>query len=571
MTTRREFLRATLRNTLTTWLVMNDAMLRSWATESDREPFASHLLAHWPLAHNGDDVAGHAHHATPFGNLRWNVAGPNDQEKAAVEFLGRDGYLEVPRSPLHDPLRQSFTLACWIALPDSHDDVTGDLASQLVAPNGSGFHWSIKTNSVTTNQANERQLQFGLSDAQAHEWKDCGRPGNALLGFSMASHDGTLYVGTCEPAASERGHVYRYAGDQNWIDCGSPDLSNSVTALASFDGQLFAATGKYRVAGSALPESPNTQLGGRIFRYEPPNHWHDCGQLPNTEAVAGLVSFRGHLYASSLYKPAGFYRYEGEKNWVDAGTPNGARRVEALAIFNGFLYASSYDGGNVYRYDGERWEDCGVLGDNTQTYAFAIYRGQLHVGTWPSGRVYRLESDARWTDVGRLGSELEVMGMLVHNGQLIAGTLPSAEVYAYQGGQTWQRLTQLDHTPDVKYRRAWTMAEHRGRVYCTTLPSGHVYSTQIGYLASSDFRMTPGWHHVAVTRSLDQLTLYCDGVALDQITTSPLTIDQPASMPFRIGFGPNDFFRGRMADLRLYDTALTADQLATLSNPSSAR
>ena len=50
------------------------------------------------------------------------------------------------------------------------------------------------------------------------------------------------------------------------------------------------------------------------------------------------------------------------------------------------------------------------------------------------------------------------MGMLVHNGRLVAGTLPWAEVYSYEGDQVWKRLARLDHTPDVKYRRAWTMA-----------------------------------------------------------------------------------------------------------------
>src|SRR5690606_33104255 len=117
---------------------------------------------------------------------------------------------------------------------------------------------------------------------------------------------------------------------------------------------------------------------------------------------------------------------------------------------------------------------CGQLGDNTQTYSFAVYYGRLYVGTWPRGRVYRFEGNNDWTDVGRLGDELEVMGMLVHNGRLIAGTLPLAEVYSYEGDTIWRKLTRLDHTPDVTYRRAWTMAEHNGKVYCSTLPSGKI-------------------------------------------------------------------------------------------------
>ncbi len=150
-------------------------------------------------------------------------------------------------------------------------------------------------------------------------------------------------------------------------------------------------------------------------------------------------------------------------------------------MFNGALYASSYDGGHVYRFDGSAWTDLGQLGtdENTQTYSFAVYRGQLHVGTWRSGRVFRWDEAGRWIDAGRLGQELEVMGMLVHNGRLIAGTLPLAEVYEYRQGTDWRLQTRLDHTADVTYRRAWTMARvRRARVLQhfaqrTDLFSGH--------------------------------------------------------------------------------------------------
>jgi len=39
-----------------------------------------------------------------------------------------------------------------------------------------------------------------------------------------------------------------------------------VTALAVHDSKLYAGTGKYRLAGSALPESENMHLGGRVYR-----------------------------------------------------------------------------------------------------------------------------------------------------------------------------------------------------------------------------------------------------------------------------------------------------------------
>ena len=46
------------------------------------------------------------------------------------------------------------------------------------------------------------------------------------------------------------------------------------------------------LAGSALVESENTVLGGRIFRYEAPARWVDCGRLPQRDAVADHMAGR---------------------------------------------------------------------------------------------------------------------------------------------------------------------------------------------------------------------------------------------------------------------------------------
>ena len=365
------------------------------------------LAGYWPLKGDAQDKSGHGRDAVIHGV---------ELLADSAAFNGRDAFLEIAGKPEFLG-KGDFSISLWLHTDKDLDDVPGDLVSQYDAKRRRGFHLSLKNNAgVTFNQANYRQLQFGIDDNRQAAWTDCGRPGKAILAFGLAVHEGELYAATCERGPKDAGRVYRYAGGQEWIDCGAPANCNAVTALAVFDGKLYAGTGKYRLAGSALTESENTNLGGKVFRYEGGDKWVDCGQLPGAEAVGGMVVFRGRLYASSLYRPAGFYRYEGEDRWTDCGTPDG-KRVEALGVYNGFLYATSYDGGRVYRYDGESWTDCGQLGENTQTYSFAVHDGRLFVGTWPSGRDYRIEEIDRWTDMGRLGEELEVMGMLVHNGR----------------------------------------------------------------------------------------------------------------------------------------------------------
>jgi hypothetical protein len=527
------------------------------------------LVAHWPLHGDGKDLSRFERSLRLQGTVDWNVAGPGGVSRTAAGFRGQGGWLELPGSQAPRPGREDFSISLWLHTLERMDDIPGDLVSQYDAARRRGFHLSLKTNAgVTTSQANFRNLHFGIDDNQETAWIDCGRPGNALLPFALAVHHGELYAGTCEPGKDESGRVYRYAGEQNWEDCGAPDNSNSVTALAVFRGDLYAATGRYRVAGSALPESENENLGGRVFRYDGEQQWIDCGQIPETEAVGGLVVFRDQLYASSLYRPAGFYRYGGGTSWMDCGTP-GEQRVEALGVYNGHIYATSYDGGRVYRYDGQQWTDCGQLDDNTQTYSFAVYEGKLYVGTWPSGRVYRFEDVDEWTDVGRLGEELEVMGMLVHNGRLTAGTLPLAEVYTYEGRSNWRRLTQLDSTPDVKYRRAWTMAEFNGQLYCGTLPSGKVFRYEAGKNAMWDQPLAAGWQHLAAVKKGDRLLLYVNGEQVaESATFDAADYDLDTDVPLKIGSGSNDVLKGRLSDVRIYQRALQPAEIRALAQPN---
>lgn len=518
------------------------------------------LIGHWPLLHNAQDHSTHDRHAHVMGSLSFRSEG---MDSAAV-FNGRDAWLQIPSAQSPDFGSADFSISVWIQTSDSVDDVSGDILSQYDAAKRNGFQLSLKSNAVTTSHSNFQHLSFGIDDQQQTSWQDVGKPGNALLAFSMAEYNGSLYVGTCEPGKDESGHVYRYAGGTQWEDYGSPDSSNSVMALAAYKGQLYAGTGKYRVSGSSLPESENTHLGGHIWRFEGPDKWADCGRLPATEAIGGMVVYRGMLYATSLYHPA-FFRYEEGTDWVDCGTPEG-KRVVALAVYNGYLYATSYDSGNVYRFDGKSWTDCGPVGDNTQTYSFVVYEGQLYVSTWPSGRVYQFEDIGKWQDRGRLGDELEVMGMLVQNGRLLGGTLPLAEVYTYEGDTVWQKMEQLDTTPDVKYRRAWTMAEHDGRVYCSTLPSGKIFAYEAGKSTFYGKSLDAGWHHIAALRSANQLLLYVDGKKVSQK-------EIPENMPFhltgdkplRIGAGANDYFLGSMKELRLYQRALTEEEISKLA------
>lgn len=482
--------------------------------------------------------------------------------RAAAAFTGSGAHVTISHSPDLRLGRGDFTITAWMHTDPHVDDDLGDLMAHFDPASRTGLHLGLRTNAgVRSSCANDRQLQFGIDAGTEPVFVDEGRPGDAIFGQSLAVHGGRLYVGSCVVSGDMKGHVHRHAGPGRWEDLGSPDKANSVTAMASWDGSLYVGSGRYRLAGTNLPESTNPNPGGRIYRLRPDDTWEQVGELPEVEAVGGMVVFRGKLHAGSLYKPAGLFRHEEDGRWKPLALPDG-KRVVALGLFNDALHATSYDNGHVYRFDGTAWEDLGRVGDSTQTYGFAVHHGRLQVATWPSGRVFEWLAET-WADKGRLGDEKEVMGMLVHNGCLYGGTLPLAQIHRHDGGRSWTLLIQLDRTPDVEYRRVWGMAQHDGRLFATTIPSGHVWSMRTGACATWDQPFPAGWHHVAAQRAGGALRLFVDGrLVAESRAAAADALDIDCDEPWTIGAGSGDFFHGAVADVRLYRRALSAAAVA---------
>ncbi|MFN0168979.1 MAG: LamG-like jellyroll fold domain-containing protein [Bryobacteraceae bacterium] len=516
------------------------------------------LVAHWPLKQDAQDLSGNNLH----GAARHVAFSPE-----GASFNGRDSIIEVPDAPALRLGTGDFTLSAHLFTEPDLDDVVGSIASQYDPATRRGLTLSVKDNCVTTAQSNHRNLHFGIDNGRHdQQWTPCGRPGNSVYDMALCVHRGELFAGTCEPGPGESGHVYRYAGDGRWIDCGRPDACNAISSLASWNGHLYAGSAKYRLAGSSLAESENPHLGGKVFRYEADGRWADCGKLGQSPAVACLTVFKGKLYASSLYAPAGTFRYEGGREWVDCGTPQGLR-VEAMAVYNGHLFGTGYDKGQIYKYLGGReWAIVGTLPNTTQTYGFAIYQGRLYVSTWPGATVFRFEGDDRWTAVGKPGDEKESMALAVYNGKMYVGTLPLAEVHRYETEGRWTRMAQLDTTPNVRYRRAWSMAVFQGKLFCGTLPSGGVFSMEAGRNSTDDRELAPGWRHIAAVRAGNRLRLYVGGVEVAASSTfARADYDLTNKKPLLLGSGDHDHLLGRLRDVRLYRRALSIQEIGSLA------
>ncbi|MBI3861235.1 MAG: LamG domain-containing protein [Planctomycetia bacterium] len=524
------------------------------------------LIGHWPLRGSDREQTGAALKITSRG-VEFDAAGPGGAARTAARFNGRDGVVEVADAEALRLGTGDFSISLWVNTAAETDDVPGDLVSQYDPATRNGFHLGLYSHGGVTNaQSNSKQLHFGIDQGRLEpEFTDHGRLGNAVYVFSLCVHDGRLYASTCHAGAGESGRVFRFEGGNRWKDLGSPDKANAISAMATFNGSLYVASSKYRLAGSALAESQNPNFGGKVYRLGDDDKWVPCGVLsPETEAVASLIVFRGRLYAGSLYKPAGFFRYEGGERWTACATPDG-KRVEALTVFNGAIFATCYDEGSVFRFDGSAWEHVGKIPEATQTYGFAVHRGSLFVSEWPKAHVYRYAGGTNWVDAGRLGEELETMPLLVYNGQMYGGTLPSAAVYRFDGDTNWTKIGRVDHTPDVKYRRAWSMAVFQGRLFVGALPSGRVLSIEAGRNATYDRELAAGWHHVAAVRGGGKLQLYVDGKLVgESAVLTPGDFNLTNRQPLRIGFGAQDYFRGDLTDVQLYRGALSPGQVLNL-------
>ncbi len=555
---------------LTTW-IMTLMTASICATRVDlllaQQASDAELVGHWPLRDDTQDASSSKLKTIATGIDFGEGADTRGQIRGA-RFDGRTSIVEV--APV-DHLKLGttpFSISLWAHTDEDLGDTLGDLVSCYDSKERRGFHLGIYNHGgVTNSQPNSRQVHFGIDQGRVeNEFTDHGRLGDAVYIFSLCVHNGRLYASTCHAGADQTGRVFRWEGNDRWTDLGSPDRANSISALAVYNGSLYAASSKYRLAGSSLSESENPAFGGKVFRLAQGDIWEDCGSLSSeTEAIASLVVFRGKLYASSLYRPAGFFRYEGGQKWTACPTPDG-KRVEAMTVFNDAIYATSYDEGSVFRFDGEEWKQVGAIPEATQTYGFGIHRGELYVSEWPKAHVFRYCGDFDWVDTGKLGQELEAMPLMVYNGKMYGGTLPLAEIYRYDGDENWTRFGRVDHTPDVKYRRAWSMAVYRGRLFVGTLPSGRVLSIEAGRNATYDRELAPGWHHIAAVRGASKLKLYIDGSLVSE--SSPMDAndyDLTTDAPLQIGFGAQDHYRGRIADVRLYRGELSSAEIQSQS------
>lgn len=568
------------------------------------------LIGYWKLVDDCRDHSGHGHHGTNHG-----------VDLNSGTFNGRSAYIEVPTSDSMQLGRDDFTFSAWVQTEKIVDDTLGDVLSWYDPQRRCGVTLNLYSSAGGyQSTGDDRHVSFGIDNAKVGEWQDCGQPNptSNYVSNSLTVFDGHLYAATID-ASDESGwcHVYRYAGGKTWIDCGrvGQHKTTGVMALIVHQGCLFAGTSTYdwtRVFSGKYEPS-------RVYRYEGGTQWADCGQPGQMLRINCMASYGGNLYVGGdrglppagekqwTGRPYQIFVHDGGTKWIVAGSfsPEPPRSLysHAMAVQDGKLYAG-YP--NVFAFDGRQWEFAGTpLGETPidlkpylQVHSLSVFRGKLIAGMWPEARVVEYAGGEKWLDRGRLGDGTEINALTVYNGKLYAGAIPRGEVSRYDEEFGWTSLRKFFSPPSWEpgpptapvrseinnWTRVTSLTVFQGRMFaslgsCTSsvldAPAGirgSVFSVQAGQCISYDKDIGPGWVHVTALRQRGELRLYVNGRPVAK--SAPFETDDydlTVEQPLKIGFGEQDYFTGRIREVRLHRRALADHEITALQLYESHR
>jgi hypothetical protein len=551
------------------------------------------LVGHWKLQGDCRDYSGQGNHGVNHGV---------DLESGA--FDGKSAYVEIPNSKSLQLGTGDFAICGWFYTDERLDDIVGDVIDMYDPALRRGITLAINS-SAGGYQApgTDRQIHFGIDNARHSDWEDCGypSPSSNYVSNSLTVYKGKLYAAT-SGGTDEKDwrHVYRYEGGQKWFDCGQVGEGKieGVGPLIVHNGDLYAVT-----TTIDWTRVDDTYDAGRVYRYLGGSQWKDCGQpCADTRTLNCVASYRGKLYVGGGANTFGVFVYEGDSQWkpskvfTSRKAPDGCF-PHAMCRHNGRLFVA-YPG--AHAFDGNEWTFAGETHAPDQrwflqTHAMGIFQGKLLAGTWPEGKVSAYQGGETWTDLGRVGADgTEVQALVVYNGKLYGGSLPRAEVCRYDGTSEWTSLKRFyspegwePGAPGSLTReqvnvmgRLTSLTVHGGRLFasigsCTSsvldAPErgvrGKVYSMEAGKVASYGDDLGPGWKHLVAMREGGRLKLFVDGRLVAKSSPfEPGDYDVSTNQPLRIGFGQTEYFAGKMADVRLYNTALSEPMIQSLSS-----
>ncbi|MHC4445931.1 MAG: LamG domain-containing protein, partial [Planctomycetota bacterium] len=541
-------------------------------------------VGYWKLTGDCKDYSGNNNHGINHG--------VGFDAKNGGRFDGKSSYIEVPNNDSFCFGNKEFSISVWVKCSNDTDSIPGDIVGKYDGDLRKGINFHVSSSaSCYCSFSDVRNVYFGIDNAVEGKWVDCGRPcpSNTLIS-NLIVYEGQLYCGIADAVDAEDAcRVFRYGGGKKWIDCGrlgSDPKVLSVIPMIVHKGELYAGTGTWDwIKCFARKAGPV-----HVYRYEGGKKWRDCGALGGESQTLAFASLDGNLY-SSVNRDR-IYRYDGDNKWTPC-TEGWFDHHNSLMVYHGDLYCAR---ATVRRYEGEKtWKVVGYFKGKyniTQTHSMAVYGGHLYLGAWPLGIILRYEGGTDWRDCGYVGIDQkweinEVNDFQVYNGKLYAGVIPKGRVWRYEGGKKWTMVKQLVNNPKWSpkkegietWNRVPCMNVYKGRLYAgtstchgradakDTTDAGKVFSWEAGKCVSYDRDLGTGWRHLAAVREKDRLKLYVDGKLIASSSSlGQADYDVSNDKSMLIGFGAEDYFRGNMRELRIYNRGLSSREVGELGS-----
>ena len=211
-----------------------------------------------------------------------------------------------------------------------------------------------------------------------------------------------------------------------------------------------------------------------------------------------------------------------------------------LALSN--FQATPGAGGLVAHWDAENG-----AADVTGNGHDGIFRGNAATTTdGPFGKAFTLDGDGDYIEIG---DELDMGTSDFTLSAWVKGRDP--------GMNEWGRILDKGYASGYELGRTG-FAHTVGFTFLNSDPS---------FTSTSDV-IDETWHHIAVVKSGTTATVYADGVAEGTVTVSSGMQDN--ALPLLIGYNPGEGLRGAwmglLDELRIYDRALGASEIAELAS-----
>ncbi|MBP1990099.1 LamG domain-containing protein [Paenibacillus eucommiae] len=545
------------------------------------------LVAHWSFDGNSQDAGGK--HNGDLHNVQF-VEGVDGRANGAAYFNGTSSVIKVRDHEDFHFADGDFSFAAWVK-QEKHAHPSGDLISKFDEHLRKGFHLTVGGNSSGYSSVSDsRTVLFGIDNAVEGKFIDCGKPreDNTLIA-GLVVYKGQLYASMADALTNEDAcKVYRYEGEGRWTDVGrvgKDPRTRSVQAMIVHDGELYVGTGVWDWTKMYAALCGPT----RLFRYVKDNEWEDCGMFGKGQTTISLASYQGKIYTGDDRGQC--FSYDGKGKWEfcgQIGVGGHDDRLDSMTVWRDRLYGCTHS--DVWLYEGGRtWKRISQqpLMQN-QLHKIHVHRGELLVGTWPDGKIIRYLGGEDWEDLGETGIDSdykinEVNDLMVYNGKLYAGVIPKSQVFRYDGIYNWKEMAQLVDNKDwdVYDIETWCripcFATYNGLLYSGTSTChgrasaepdenvGKVFSFEAGKCVSNDDDIGTEWTHIAAVREQNVLRLYINGeLVSEKSDLGENDFNLSNDLPLLIGAGEHHYYKGAIDDLRLYNSALSQEDIQAI-------